>query len=116
VLVDGVGVRSCLMFTVQAAGAAVTTVEGVSSDPDLHPVQRALSQRHGLQCGYCTPGVVMTAIELLAALAVGQAPPVRAEIQRDLAGNLCRCTGYAGIVDAVMQVAQAAAGPDEAPA
>jgi carbon-monoxide dehydrogenase small subunit len=105
VLVDGAGVRSCLMFTVQAAGTTVTTVEGVADGDELHPVQVALSQRHGLQCGYCTPGVLISAVELLAERS-GERPPSRGEIRRRLAGNLCRCTGYAGMVDAVEQVAR----------
>jgi aerobic carbon-monoxide dehydrogenase small subunit len=101
VLVDGSGVRSCLMFGVQAAGREVTTIEGIGSPGDLHPIQRALSEHHGLQCGYCTPGIVLTALELL-----GDTPePTAEEIDAGMSGSLCRCTGYSSIVDAIAAVA-----------
>ena len=101
VLVDGSGVRSCLMFGVQVAGREVTTIEGVGSAGDLHPIQRALSEHHGLQCGYCTPGVVLTALELLR----DTPEPTVEEIHAGMSGSLCRCTGYSSIVDAVAAVA-----------
>jgi aerobic carbon-monoxide dehydrogenase small subunit len=101
VLVDGGGVRSCLMFGVQVAGCEVTTIEGVGSPGELHPIQRALSEHHGLQCGYCTPGVVLTALELLR----DTPEPTIEEIDAGMSGSLCRCTGYTSIVDAIAAVA-----------
>jgi carbon-monoxide dehydrogenase small subunit len=104
VLFDNVPVRSCLMFAVQAEGHEVTTIEGVGTPEDLHPVQRAFSEAHGLQCGFCTPGFVLTVIEL-----VGRGEALEdAEIRDALAGNICRCTGYVNIVEAVRR-AQASA-------
>jgi carbon-monoxide dehydrogenase small subunit len=102
VLLDGVGVRSCLVLGVQAAGRSITTIEGVGSAQRLHPLQQAFIDHHGLQCGFCTPGMVLTALDLLE-----RSPrPTRDEIERGMSGNLCRCTGYVGIVDAI----EAAAG------
>jgi carbon-monoxide dehydrogenase small subunit len=106
VLVDGSGVRSCLMFGVQAAGREVTTIEGVGAPGDLHPIQRALSEHHGLQCGYCTPGVVLTALELLR----DTPEPTAEEIDAGMSGSLCRCTGYTSIVDAIAAVAASGRG------
>jgi len=105
VLVDGEPVRACLMFAVQAQGSEVTTIEGLAApDGTLHPVQQAFCDHHGLQCGYCTAGFVLTAVHLL-----GQEPaPTRTEIREALSGNICRCTGYVGIVDAVEAVARQA--------
>ncbi len=97
VLLDGHSVRSCLLFAVQAEGAAITTIESVGSPDNLHPLQEALMQNHGLQCGFCTAGVVMTALELVNAIEA----PTRRELEAWLSGNLCRCTGYSGIVDAI---------------
>ena len=97
VLLDGAGIRSCLMFTVQAHARSLLTVEGLARPDAPHPVQAALARCHGLQCGYCTPGVVVTAAELLR----DNPRAGREEILRALAGSLCRCTGYAGIVTAV---------------
>jgi carbon-monoxide dehydrogenase small subunit len=97
VLLDGAGVCSCLMFTVQAAGRSLQTVEGLGRPDAPHPVQAALSRCHGLQCGYCTPGVVVTAAELIR----DNPRAGREDIVRALIGTLCRCTGYAGIVAAV---------------
>jgi aerobic carbon-monoxide dehydrogenase small subunit len=94
-------VRSCLMFAVQAEGAEVTTVEGLSPDGALGPVQRAFRDEHGLQCGFCTPGFVVTAHAFLAE----HPEPTRDEILEALSGNLCRCTGYQGIVRAVERAA-----------
>lgn len=97
VLVDGKAVKSCTMFAVQADGSSITTVEGLASDGHLHPVQEGFWERHGLQCGFCTPGMMMTAVQLLA----DQPRPTRQEIAHALKGNLCRCTGYTHIIDAV---------------
>jgi len=105
VLLDGIGVRSCLMFGVQAAGTAVTTIEGVGAPGAMHPLQQAFHEQHGLQCGFCTPGMVLTAMELLRR----NPHPTREEIEAGMAGNLCRCTGYAGIVDAIEVAANAGA-------
>jgi aerobic carbon-monoxide dehydrogenase small subunit len=101
VLVDGVAVRSCLMFAVQAEGADVTTVEGLTSDGELGPVQQAFRDEHGLQCGFCTPGFVVSVHAFLAE----HPDPTRDEILEALSGNLCRCTGYQGIVRAVERAA-----------
>jgi carbon-monoxide dehydrogenase small subunit len=102
VLLDGVGVRSCLMFGVQAEGAEVTTIEGVGAPGSLHPLQQAFHEQHGLQCGFCTPGMVLTALELLRR----NPDPSREEIEEGMSGSLCRCTGYAGIVDAIEAAAR----------
>jgi carbon-monoxide dehydrogenase small subunit len=105
---DGVSVKSCALLAVQADGAAVTTIEGLASDGRLHPVQQAFHDQHGLQCGYCTPGMVMAAVDLLAA----NPDPTDEEIRHGLEGNLCRCTGYQNIVRAVRAAADAGlAGP-----
>jgi len=106
VLVDGVGVRSCLMLAVQANGRTITTIEGIGAPGDLHPVQRAFTECHGLQCGFCTPGMVLTAIELLQR----NPSPTREEIEQGMSGNLCRCTGYVNIVDAIEAASQTLAG------
>ena len=101
VLLDGRAVKSCTMLAVQADGAKVTTIEGLATDGKLHPVQDAFWEKHGLQCGYCTPGMVLTACNLLE-----QNPkPSDADIRRGLEGNLCRCTGYQNIVAAVREAA-----------
>jgi len=102
VLVDGASVRSCLMLAVQAQGRFVETIESLADGPDLHPIQVALARHHGLQCGYCTPGVAMTIKELVAD-AAGRAL-TEGEIRAALSGNLCRCTGYQGMVAAVKDV------------
>ena len=103
ILLDGESVRSCLMFAVQAAGHSVATVEGLAQDREhLHPIQQAFWEAHGLQCGYCTPGILMTLVPFLQ-----QNPdPTEDEIRHALSGNLCRCTGYQHIVDAVKLAAQ----------
>ena len=103
VLIDGKSVKSCTMFAVQAEGSAVTTIEGLATNGHLHPVQQGFWDRHGLQCGYCTPGMIMASVGLLA----GNASPSRAEIAEGLRGNLCRCTGYSHIIDAVTQASKA---------
>ena len=102
VLVDGQTARSCLMLAVQADGAEITTVEGLAVDGELHPIQEAFSAKHGLQCGFCTPGFLMSVHELLAE----NPDPDEAEIRRRLSGNLCRCTGYENIVAAVRYAAE----------
>ena len=99
--VDGETVRSCLMFAVQADGATITTVEGLADGEDLSPLQNAFWEHQGLQCGFCTPGMLMTARELLER----NPSPDEQEIRDALSGNLCRCTGYQHIVDAVQSVA-----------
>ena len=101
VLFDGAPVRSCLMFAVQADGASVETVESLADDEALHPLQEAFRHEHGLQCGYCTPGILMTLKPFLDA----NPAPSDAEIRRALSGNLCRCTGYQQIVSAVRRAA-----------
>ena len=103
ILVDGESARSCLMFAVQADGHSITTVEGLASDKaDLHPLQQGFWEAHGLQCGYCTPGILMTLVPFLK-----QNPdPTEDEIRHALSGNLCRCTGYQHIVDAVKLAAE----------
>ena len=106
VLLDGEPVRSCLMFAVQAAGRRVTTVEGLGTVEHLHPLQRAFWEEHGLQCGFCTPGFLLTADYLLRT----NPHPTRAEIREALVGNICRCTGYQFIVNAVERAAAELAG------
>ena len=105
VLVDGRSVKSCTLLAVQAAGTRVTTVEGLASDDALHPLQQAFMECHGLQCGFCTPGMLMSAACLLR----DNPNPSDADIEHALEGNLCRCTGYVNIVAAVRQAAQAMA-------
>jgi len=97
VWLDGEAVKSCTLLAVQADGREVTTIEGISENGELHPMQRAFHEHHALQCGYCTPGMVMTAIKLLEA----NPAPTDEEIRHGLEGNLCRCTGYENIVAAV---------------
>ncbi len=102
VLVNGEPVKSCTMFAVQADGSEVTTIEGLAHDGELHPLQRAFWENHGLQCGYCTPGFIMAAAALLAE----NQDPSDEEIGRGLEGNLCRCTGYVNIRKAVRAAAR----------
>jgi len=104
VLVDGEAARSCLMLAVQANGAEVLTVEGLMVDGALHPLQRAFHEHHALQCGFCTPGMLLTALDLLRV----NPRPTEDEIRQGLSAVLCRCTGYHGIVDAVAAVARGA--------
>ena len=97
VLIDGRAVKSCTVLAVQAEGAEITTIEGLSGDDGLHPLQQAFWDKHGLQCGFCTPGFIMTAVDLLS-----QNPePSEVEIRHAIEGNLCRCTGYQNIVAAI---------------
>ena len=103
VLVDGQSVRACLMLAVQADGAEVTTVEGLARDGKLHPLQEAFWEHHALQCGFCTPGMLLTAYELLQT----NRKPEPDAIRDAIAGNLCRCTGYQNIVTAIQAAAQA---------
>jgi carbon-monoxide dehydrogenase small subunit len=102
VLVDGESVKSCTMLAVQADGRSVTTIEGLARDGVLHPMQAAFHEHHALQCGYCTPGMVLAAISLLAE----HPHPSEAEVREGLEGNLCRCTGYHNIVKAVLAAAE----------
>jgi aerobic carbon-monoxide dehydrogenase small subunit len=102
VLVDGRSTRSCLMFAVQASGCEVTTVEGLAPDGKLSVLQQAFVDNHGLQCGFCTPGMLITLTELLRE----NPDPSEQQVREALTGNLCRCTGYAGIVRAALDAAQ----------
>jgi carbon-monoxide dehydrogenase small subunit len=99
---NGEAVKSCTVFAVQADGAEVTTIEGLAHDDQLHPMQEAFWNNHGLQCGYCTPGMIMAAADLLAR----NPNPSEEEVRHGLEGNLCRCTGYHNIVKAVLEAAQ----------
>ena len=103
VRLDGVAVRSCLLLAVQAAGAEVVTVEGLARHGKLTRLQEAFHEHHALQCGFCTPGILVAAEDLLSRAA----PPTREEIVDMLSGQLCRCTGYTAIVDAIVEVAKA---------
>ncbi len=102
VLVDGLSVRSCLMFAVQANGHEVMTVEGLARNGELHPLQQAFWEKQGVQCGFCTPGFLMTAYELLQR----NPNPSEEEIRDALSGNICRCTGYQHIIESVQSAAQ----------
>jgi aerobic carbon-monoxide dehydrogenase small subunit len=108
VLVDGEAVKSCTVFAVQVDGAEVTTVEGLARDGDLHPVQQGFWEKHGLQCGFCTPGMMMTAVDLLR----HTPDPTETEIRHALHGNLCRCTGYQHIVQAIQYAAAVMTGEE----
>lgn len=102
ILVDGQAVKSCTMLAVQADGSEITTIEGLTNNGELHPVQEGFWERHGLQCGYCTPGMIMAATQILDR----NSSPSREEIRHGLEGNLCRCTGYQHIVEAVEYAAK----------
>ncbi len=106
VLIDGQAVKSCTMFAVQADGANITTIEGLAANGNLHPMQEGFWEKHGLQCGYCTPGMIMTGTQIIDR----KANPSRDEIRHGLEGNLCRCTGYQHIVEAVEYAAKKKAG------
>jgi carbon-monoxide dehydrogenase small subunit len=106
ILLDGQAVKSCTMFAVQADGADVKTIEGFAQNGALHPVQEGFWEKHGLQCGYCTPGMIVAAAQLIDR----NSNPSREDIREGLQGNLCRCTGYQHIVDAVEYAAKKAAG------
>jgi carbon-monoxide dehydrogenase small subunit len=105
VLVDGLSAKSCTLLGVQVDGAEITTIEGLATNGELHPVQQAFHEQHGLQCGFCTPGFVMATVSLLQE----NPSPTETEIRHALEGNLCRCTGYHNIVRAVEAAARAGA-------
>jgi carbon-monoxide dehydrogenase small subunit len=105
VLLDGRAVKSCTMFGVQASGSEVVTIEGLARDGQLHPMQEAFREHHALQCGFCTPGMIMTAVDLIRRKPQADRQTIRAELE----GNLCRCTGYHNIVNAIEAAAQQAA-------
>ncbi|MGH7864912.1 MAG: (2Fe-2S)-binding protein [Candidatus Binataceae bacterium] len=102
ILIDGKAVKSCTIFAVQADGASITTIEGLAKDDQLHPVQEGFWECHGLQCGYCTPGMIMASVDLLSR----NQSPSEADIRHALEGNLCRCTGYQHIINAVQYAAE----------
>jgi carbon-monoxide dehydrogenase small subunit len=102
VLVDGVAVKSCTLFAVQAEGAEIETIEALAAGGALHPLQEGFWEKHGLQCGYCTPGMIMSAKDLLAK----NPDPTEDEIRHGISGNLCRCTGYNKIVEAIQYAAE----------
>ena len=103
VLMDGVSVKSCTVLAPQADGATITTIEGLATNGELHPLQRAFHENHALQCGYCTPGMIMASADLLER----NPKPSEEEVREALAGNLCRCTGYHNIVKAVLAASEA---------
>lgn len=104
VLINGRAIKSCLMFAIQADGVEITTVEGLAPPGQLHPIQRAFQQHHGLQCGYCTPAMILSTSELLARIP----QPNDEQIRQWISGNVCRCTGYTNIVKAVRAAAREA--------
>ena len=104
--VDGKAVKSCSVFAVQAQGAQVTTIEGLAKDGKLHPVQEAFRDNHGLQCGFCTPGMIMTAVDMIRRNGVMDRDTIRHELE----GNICRCTGYVNIVSAIEDASKRIAG------
>jgi aerobic carbon-monoxide dehydrogenase small subunit len=101
VLLDGRTVKSCTVFAAQASGSEITTIEGLAKDGQLHPVQEGFWEEHGLQCGYCTPGMIMSAVSLL----TENPKPTEQQIREGIAGNVCRCTGYQHIVNAIQYAA-----------
>jgi len=105
VVMDGKAVKSCMFLAVQATGADVLTVEGLADDDELHPIQEAFRENHGLQCGFCTPGLLMSSLALLRE----NPHPTEAEIRRGIDGNLCRCTGYVNVIRSIRAAAEAAA-------
>jgi carbon-monoxide dehydrogenase small subunit len=108
VLLDGASVKSCTVFAVQAHGASILTVEGLACDGQLHPIQKAFAECHGLQCGYCTPGLLLSTYQLLSL----NPHPRGEEIRKAIAGNTCRCTGYQNILKAIRTAAQSMSGGD----
>ncbi len=108
ILMDGKSVKSCTQLAVQADGTSVTTIEGLADEGGLHPLQQSFWDNHGLQCGYCTPGMILAAVDLLQ----DNPTPSEEEIRKGLKGNLCRCTGYHNIVKAVHAASQAMAGQE----
>ena len=109
---NGDSVKSCTVLAVQADGADITTIQGLADGPEWHPVQKAFKEHHGLQCGYCTPGMVMAAVDLLK----HNPDPTEEEVRHGLEGNLCRCTGYVNIVGAVLAAAAELRGSAAVPA
>ena len=105
VLIDGRSAKSCTIFTVQADGSEITTIEGLARNGELHPLQNAFWEEHGLQCGFCTPGMIMTAVTLLA----DNPDPSERAIREGIAGNFCRCTGYQHIVNAIQHASRKSA-------
>ena len=105
--VNGQSVKSCTMLAVEATGASVTTIEGLANGSELHPMQAAFREHHGLQCGFCTPGMIMAAVDMVNRLG---APLDEATIRAELEGNICRCTGYHNIVKAIAAASEAMAG------
>lgn len=105
VIMDGKAVKSCMVLAVQAIGAEILTVEGLADDDKLHPIQEAFRENHGLQCGFCTPGLLMSTLALLRENPL----PTEADIRRGIEGNLCRCTGYVNVVKSIRAAAEAAA-------
>jgi carbon-monoxide dehydrogenase small subunit len=112
VLIDGQAVKSCTVLAVQAEGRQITTIEGIGTADRLHPVQAAFWEKHGLQCGFCTPGMIMTAIDLLSS----NPDPTDEQIRHGIEGNMCRCTGYQNIVAAVRLAAETMRAAEAAPA
>jgi carbon-monoxide dehydrogenase small subunit len=108
--VNGKAVKSCSVFAVQADGAEVITIEGLAKDGKLHPVQEAFRENHGLQCGFCTPGMIMTAVDMIRRKPVLDRETIRAELE----GNICRCTGYQNIVSSIEDAAKRMAAKDKA--
>jgi carbon-monoxide dehydrogenase small subunit len=108
--VNGKAVKSCSVFAVQADGTEVTTIEGLAKDGKLHPVQEAFRENHGLQCGFCTPGMIMTAVDMIRRKPVLDRETIRAELE----GNICRCTGYQNIVSSIEDAAKRMAAKDKA--
>src|SRR3984893_4339982 len=106
VLVNGAAVKSCTVFAVQADGAEITTVEGLEKDGQLHPIQKAFGEAYGLQCGYCTPGLMLSAVQLLSQ----NKQPTAKEMRKEIARNTCRCTGYQNILKAIQLAAQSMKG------
>ena len=102
VIVDGLAVKSCTMLAVQANGATIASIEGLASEDELHPIQQAFWEEHGLQCGFCTPGMIMTLLQVLER----NPDPTEDELRRSISGNICRCTGYQNIIKAAQNAAK----------
>ena len=111
VLIDGRSAKSCTIFAVQAEGANITTIEGLAQNGELHPVQQGFWNEHGLQCGYCTPGMILSAVNLLQ----NTPDPTEQQIREGISGNFCRCTGYQHIVNAIQHAAAALGGGKRSP-
>ncbi len=106
IILDGAAAKSCTVLAVQADGSEITTIEGLATDGELHPIQRGFWEEHGLQCGFCTPGMIMTSVDLLK----NNPAPSEEEIRKGIEGNLCRCTGYQNIVKAIQYAAREMSG------